>query len=101
MEYDELYNLDGLIDILEECREQNSGIINWPKACYCLCLEIRKLKEYQEYLHQLVPMKYKKIMPSEGENPFFSTNQFKIPENKQELERAKKRMHDLSKGSSQ
>lgn len=43
-----LYTLEDLIRVLEKIREHGSGDLNFPKAIYCLALEIQKIKEKNE-----------------------------------------------------
>lgn len=47
-----LYTLEDLIRVLEKIREHGSGDLNFPKAIYCLALEIQKIKEKNENLPQ-------------------------------------------------
>jgi hypothetical protein len=42
---DDFYSLDDLIECLEDIKEKGHGELNFPKAFYCLALEIRKLKQ--------------------------------------------------------
>lgn len=74
---DDFYTLNEVIEILEHMKEKKSGIINLPKTAYCLALEIRELKEYIGYLHEIIPTKYKKLFSEPEENPFFSKNDLK------------------------
>jgi len=39
------YKLDELIDKLEKIRKDQEGVLSCPKALYCLCLEIKEIKE--------------------------------------------------------
>lgn len=67
-----------------------------------LIKRIEALEQYISYLHEIIPLKYKKAFPEKGENPFFSTGAFKLPEDSQELAESKKRMLSLfedNKGS--
>lgn len=91
----DIYSLNELISCLEQIRDDGEGLLNFPKAFYCLAKEIEKLSDYQTFLHELIPLKYKKFFFKEGENPFFSLMDFKAHESKQAFEDAKKRMKTL------
>jgi hypothetical protein len=41
----DIYELDELIDKLEQIQLNSSGNLNFPKALYTLCMEIKKIKE--------------------------------------------------------
>ena len=43
--FKDIYTLQELIKSLEKIKEQGSGTINFPKALYCIALEIDKLKK--------------------------------------------------------
>lgn len=92
----DLYELHELIDLLEEIKNEGQGTMSLPKAIYCLAKEMEELKFYLQCFHDLIPIKYRKLHPQEGENPFFSLNdishQINIPE---ERRKAKERMEKL------
>ncbi len=124
-EDEDLYSLDKLIEMLEEMRKNGGGQLSIPKAIYCLAKEIEKVQKYQEYLHKIIPGKYKKFNPKESENPFFSHSDItvggpspadftislwesginyhdiSIPDNEEQLEFAKVRMNKLLEESKQ
>jgi hypothetical protein len=41
----ETYDLNELIDILENMKNKGEGTLNLPKAVYCLAKEIEKIKQ--------------------------------------------------------
>ncbi len=86
------YDIYEIKDILEKdilSNEEIKGILNH------LLSEVEYLRNYREYLHNLIPTKYKKFNPKSCENPFFSLNDHKpSPE---DFESSKKRMADLLK----
>ena len=42
---DDIYELDELIKALENIKNNGDGALSFPKALYCLALEIKKIKE--------------------------------------------------------
>ena len=62
----DIYDLDELIERLEEIREKGDGNLNFPKAIYCLAKEIQEIKTNLHHLHATVPTKYKKFNPKRG-----------------------------------
>jgi hypothetical protein len=42
---DDIYNLETVIDILEEIRLNDNGYINYPRALHCLALEIADIRD--------------------------------------------------------
>lgn len=84
------YDFETLLDVLEDIRCEGRNSLNLPGAIYCLSLEIKKIILYQERLHSLIPLKYKKVFPKEGENPFFSKEE--IQPNAEDYAAAKERV---------
>lgn|GEM_PF-4846521 len=39
------YELDELMEVLEEIKKNGEGTLNFPKAIYCLAKEIEKIKQ--------------------------------------------------------
>jgi len=39
-----LYSLDELIEVLEEIKKNGDGNLNFPKAFYCIAMELKELK---------------------------------------------------------
>jgi hypothetical protein len=66
MEYEDI---DELLSDIDDCPED----ICLFEAIRCLAREIGAIRRYQQFLHDSIPMKYKKDYPKEGENPFFYT----------------------------
>lgn len=96
----EIYDLDELIEILEDIKNNGEGILNFPKAFYCLAKEIGEIKFYLQCLNDLIPLKYKKFNPKNGENPFFSKNDIHDSLNDpEERRKAKERMENLLKNT--
>ncbi len=44
MNYEDEYNLVELIELLEKIKHQGDGVLNFPKALYCLAKELEKIK---------------------------------------------------------
>lgn len=42
------YNLEYLIELLEEIKKNGEGNFNFPKAIYTLALEIKRLKDWAD-----------------------------------------------------
>jgi len=60
-----------------------------------LSKQIYEMTTYLEFLHDLIPLKYKRTFPSPGENPFFAINTFKIPDDPKEYQEAKRKMENF------
>jgi hypothetical protein len=97
---DDDYDLYHLIETLEEIKEDGQGSLNMPKAIYCLAKEIAEIKLYLEYLHDMIPQKFKKFNPQPGENPFFSKDDiFDIGYSVENVKKAKERMEGYKKNA--
>ena len=83
-----MYKDDGFIEEFYEEREKHLDIETRMKRMF---IELRELTFYLHYIHELIPLKYKKINPGNGECPFFSARDFKYPD-AEEIERCKKNM---------
>lgn len=92
MEDDE-YNLYDLKELLLEIKENGEGTINFDKALLTLVNHIEELINFNDYLMDLIPMKYKKFNPTPGENPFFSIED--IHPSQEDIHQAKERMRSL------
>jgi hypothetical protein len=69
------YNMDSLEDILESDLSKFDLIT----AFMTVVRDLIELKKYKKFAHELIPKQYKKFAPKEGENPFFSSSDIKIP----------------------
>lgn len=95
------YNLEDLIELLENIKEEGDGSINFAKALYCLCKEIEKINFYVEFLDACIPRKYKKLFPKDGESPFFDDLGLTLPPDPKEYDEARKRMKAWAEKSKQ
>ena len=43
---EDVYSLSELIKQLEIIKSQGDGVLNFPKAFYCICQEIQSIKEH-------------------------------------------------------
>lgn len=93
MNEDNIYGLFDMKEIILEIKENGDGKINIPKAFLTLLIEIEQLNEFNRFLMELIPMKYKKFNPRSGENPFFSKIDIRPPN--EDIENAKERMRSL------
>lgn len=106
----DVYELEELIEKLEKIKKGENEPINFPKSFYTLSCELQDLKDkticqmaqqlesmqyYIDCLHKIIPKKYKKTFPKEGENPFFSSDDFK-PQNPQEYEDVRTKMKEYA-----
>lgn len=78
MENDDFYDLDTLIEKLQEIKENETGFLSFAKAFYCLAKEIQRINYYIDFLNKCIPHKYKKIFPKDGENPFFEVDNLEL-----------------------
>lgn len=81
---------------LDFIRDEKDGSINFLNVIDLLVKEIEFLHEKIEWIFDLVPIRYKKAFPIEGENPFFTKSDFKRVD-QDEYENAKIRMAALLK----
>lgn len=103
MTYEHEFGIDELIEAFDDHSKQymesqknnpNVESFNLPLALKTFAKEIKELKEYIGYLHEIIPQKYKKFNPQKDENPFFSKNDI-FPENmSEEYQKAKERMRE-------
>jgi hypothetical protein len=82
----EEYDLDDLLEKLSD----DPCEFNLQLAFKCLLKEVMHLRTYIYYLHELIPMKFRKVSPGFNENPFFSLHDIKG--NPKLYEEAKQRM---------
>lgn len=83
----ENYLFEEFYDNLDE-NEKDSKIVSYLRE---LTIRITVLEDFNKYLMQLIPMKYKKFNPNG--NPFFSVDD--IQPNQEDFEKAKERMASL------
>lgn len=85
-----MYKDDGYLESSYEEFQEGSPLEEIVRKLF---IQVHEMETYIKYLHDLIPMKYKKIHPKDGENPFFSKSDFKYtPE---EGAAAKLRMEEL------
>lgn len=90
---DEEYNLYDLKELLLEIKENGEGTIHLGKALLTLVNHIEELINFNDYLMELIPLKYKKFHVKPGENPFFSKED--IQPSQEDIQQAKERMRSL------
>jgi len=90
------YKFEDLEEILYDIKKTGEGDLNIPKAFYCLMKEIYNLRLKLEYIHALIPLKYKKSFPKNGENPYFGIKDLGLDQvDVEEFKKAKERMENL------
>lgn len=87
-----MYKDNGFFDDFYKEFLEDNEILNEEDKFKEIFKQIYEIRIYLEYLHDLIPLKYNKAYPKAGENPFFSMNMFKLPEDPKEYEDAKIRM---------
>jgi hypothetical protein len=90
---DDEYDFYELKDLLLEIKENGTGNINFCKAILTLVNHIEELINFNDYLMELIPLKYKKFHVKPGENPFFSKED--IHPSQEDIQLAKERMRSL------
>lgn len=82
---------------LQDATDQELTELDQCEIIRALARQIEALQTYRQQVHSLIPQQYKKLFPKSGENPFFSKNDFKIPDDSEELQKAKERMSAYAK----
>lgn len=83
------YLFEEFYDNLEE-NEKSSTIVSYLRD---ISIRITDLEIFNEYLMDLIPLKYKKFHVKPGENPFFSKED--IQPSQEDIQQAKERMRSL------
>ncbi len=58
--------------------------------------EISRISEYQTFLHEIIPLKFKKHHPSQDENPYYTLEE--VRNNSDLFQAAKERMKNFLEG---
>lgn len=80
-------------NLLEELLEKEPT--NIKEAFGVMLNHISSLESRLQYIHDLIPTKYKKFLPKPGENPYFNVNINHNATSKEDYEQAKIRMKSL------
>ena len=83
------YLFEEFYDNLEQ-NEKSSTIVSYLRD---ISIRITDLEIFNEYLIDLIPLKYKKFHVKPGENPFFSKED--IQPSQEDIQKAKERMRSL------
>lgn len=98
MNEEDYYCLEFFVNQLKVDRENKENTVDLYEAIFLIASTLHDMENKLDHLLDLVPLKYKKFNPKEGENPFFSIKQMEIPRDKESLNAAKERMENLLKG---
>lgn len=76
---------------LENYLKDKPDEIDIKTALKCIVRELYKLQDYHDFMHNLIPLKFKKAFPKPYENPFFTLHEIKC--SPELLKEAKDRMN--------